>query len=134
MGDITLEVCGQQLKIRETPVKGKDHTYHVLRRADSTGGREARYGTPVIALAKTLPTSVKVDGVEVQLKHSTTDDGRAKVSAHQAVDTTIGRRAFTFSVSETKTGGWNIVAKLNRTSGGFSASPESLADNLAGLL
>lgn len=135
---ILLTVYGRDIKVLETPVKGKDHTWYALRLPKHSA---TPYGVPIPALAATLPTSVELDGVTFALKAGKTQKGAPKVSftgnamLPSFEETDAPERHVTIAFSEQKSG-WQAIVKVNRPGGGGGggASDEQRTAVLAGLL
>jgi hypothetical protein len=136
MTNLSLTIAGQTSPdaIKETPVKGKDHTWFSFR-PEGKGAKMTGY--PIRPLAPALPTSVAIDGVTIPLtvgltsatdfKTGVAKEQRNRVSATgKAVFPSLGEeKMFRVAISETKSGQWNITISLNRGTG--SVSPETRA-------
>lgn len=110
--------------LTERPVKGKSTTWFAF-------GNNPFYGQQIPALAKELPTTVEYEGQQFNLTKGTTPDGRAKVSGTGPIlfDAAANEhRNLTVTISVTKTGAWNVVAKVVRQGGGSGDRVQDLDD------
>lgn len=117
----TITICDKPVPLTEREVKSRTdgRTYFAF---GSNGG----FGSPVPALATSLPTLVQYEGQDFVLTPGLTTDGRKKVSGVGPIvfdesSDPIEHRNLTVSISETKTEGvWNLKASVTRigTGGG----------------
>jgi hypothetical protein len=144
--NLNMTLAGTTLPLLATEVKKKDEHgnkvgtgkfWHCFRVDDRTS-----FGVTWDALAKTLPTSIVIDGATlpleiVQQDESYTDRMTKKVKfrttrhlqakgAGTFESTTLGEpRAYSVTITDTGDDVWNITVKVNRGNGGGTASPVS---------
>jgi hypothetical protein len=118
IGNLTLTIGpkGESVTLAALTSKGGNE-YHAL---TTPNGKMAMYGKPLPALGDQLPVKVQLDGVDVYLSKSLTDDGREKASYSGAltVRDTVKNVRVSITKSKDKTV-WNVVGKvLNIGNGG----------------
>jgi len=144
MGHLNFTLSGTGLVLMETAVKGRTdgRTYHCFRKPNQGSGFS---GVQIPALAKTLPTSITIDGVKIDLvvgkspasyeqRDGTTkivpeEDRRPQSTGTRVVTLpSLGEeRNVSVKVTLRADGEWNVKITVNRAGGASSVSPEERA-------
>jgi hypothetical protein len=160
--NLSTTIAGTTLPLRATEimkgtgVKGADGKeikvgtgkfWHTLRKADGP----TMMGVRLPALDTALPTSIEIDGHEVDLdiemQEATQTDFRTKKVTVRKVrhlqakakgtfeSTTLNEpRAYSVTITDIGDGLWNVTVKVNRVGGSGSVSPESKQASAAATL
>ena len=121
---VNITIANKNIPLRPTPRSKDGALFHTVR---PKNGKFTPYGVTIPALAKNLPSKVKVLDTEVTLSKDPADPTKVRgVAPVTVVDNgTENVRTFRITLKQKRDGNWNLTSTITRKPG---RAPVSLDD------